>query len=57
MNIGKTVSIMAGSSHPAIILTKFAFSLGVSIISKLVMEEIKENKKYRKNKKNCQFWF
>ena len=57
MNFGKTVSTMAGSSHPAIILTKLLVSVGVSIISKLVMEEIKENKKYRKNKKNCQFWF
>ena len=57
MNFGKTVSAMAGSSHPAIILTKLLVSVGVSIISKLIMEEIKENKKYRKNKKNCQFWF
>jgi hypothetical protein len=54
MNIGKTVSTMAGSSHPAIILTKLAFSLGVSIISKLVMEEITADKK---SKKKCQFWF
>ena len=53
-SLGKTVLTMAGSTNPVVLISKIAISVGVSIISKMIMEEITADKK---SKKKCQFWF
>ena len=53
-SLGKTVLTMAGSTNPVVLISKIAISVGVSIVSKMIMEEITADKK---SKKKCQFWF
>ena len=53
-SLGKTALTMAGSTNPVVLISKVAIGVGVSIVSKMIMEEITADKK--RNKK-CQFWF
>ena len=53
-SLGKSVLTMAGSTNPVVLISKIAISVGVSIVSKMIMEEITADKK---SKKKCQFWF
>ena len=53
-SLGKSVLTIAGSTNPVVLISKIAISVGVSIISKMIMEEITADKK---SKKKCQFWF
>ena len=53
-SLGKSVLTIAGSTNPVVLISKIAISVGVSIVSKMIMEEITADKK---SKKKSQFWF